>query len=229
MALLVVLLAAALFSAIAAGLVMSSVAARDITSNYDEAGALADAADSVLELAAAELAAIADWDAVLRGAQTSTLTDGVAGARALAGGAAIDLISLTNELTCGNVNPCTDVQVQQYTAERPWGANNPRWRLFAHTPFVALPAAPRQPPHAYVIVWIGDDARETDGNPGADGAGAGQEGRYVVRARVDSFGGRGSRRAIEAELARVCTMIAGVEVCAPGVRVQSWREVSALP
>ena len=35
----------------------------------------------------------------------------------------------------------------------------------------------------------------------------------------------GGRRAIEAELARVCRQVDGEEVCLPGIRVQSWQEL----
>ena len=53
-------------------------------------------------------------------------------------------------------------------------------------------------------------------------------GRGVLRVRAVAFGPLGSRRAIEAELARVCAGAAGDEVCQPGIRVQSWREVRQL-
>ena len=225
-ALVVTLLAMALLTALVGGLMASSVLGRAVSSNYEEAAELANTADSALELAARELAAIADWNAVLTGAQASTLVDGPPGRRLLAGGVALDLPVLTNELTCGRVTLCTDAQTRLVTLDRPWGANNPRWRLFAHQPFPAVPPMPRPVAPVYIVVWVGDDARETDDDPGVDGAGAGAEGRYVVRARIESFGARGGRHVLEAELARVCTIVAGVEVCLPGVRVLSWRVAS---
>jgi type II secretory pathway pseudopilin PulG len=129
MALIVTLLAMALFSTLAGGLVLSSVLERSVAANQEEATELANAADSALELAALELGAIADWNEVLAGARTSARVDGAPGVRVLPGGA-IDLVLLTNELTCGRVTLCTDAQVRTATLDRPWGANNPRWRLF---------------------------------------------------------------------------------------------------
>jgi hypothetical protein len=227
-ALVLALLAIAFFSAMAGGLVLSSLVGRSVAANYEEATELANISDSALELAARELASIADWNDVLTGGRTSTLIDGIPCARRLPDGTNIDLVAMTNERTCGRAGACTDGQRGAYTLDRPWGPNNPRWRLFIHTPSPPLPPSPRPAGPAYVVVWIGDDARETDDDPATDGAGAGQEGRYVVRARVESFGARGGRHALEAELARVCTVDEAGEHCRPGTRVHSWR-IAAIP
>ena len=227
-ALVLALLAIAFFSAMAGGLVLSSLVGRSVAANYEEAVGLANLSDSALELAASELSTIADWGDVLAGGRISAVVDGVPGVRRLPDGSVVDLTAMTNQRTCGGVALCTDVQLSAYTADRPWGPNNPRWRLFIYTPAPPLPPMPRSAGPAYIVVWIGDDARETDDDPTTDGAGAGQEGRYVVRARVESFGGRGGRHALEAELARVCTVEEGGESCRPGTRVQSWR-VAAIP
>ena len=228
-ALVLALLAIAFFSAMAGGLILSTVLGRTVAENYEEAADLANVSDSALELTARELSAIAEWDDVLNGVRTATLVDGVAGPRTMPDGVVIDLVTLTNERTCGRVTVCTTAQVSEYAPERPWGPNNPRWRLFIHAPFPALPVMPRNGGPVYVVVWIGDDARETDGNPSLDGAGAEQEGRYVVRARVESFGARGGRHAVEAELARMCAVEAEAAVCRPGTRLQSWHVVAAVP
>jgi type II secretory pathway pseudopilin PulG len=227
-ALLVTLLALALFSSLAAGLALSSTTGALVAANYEEAVELGNIADSALELAARELAAVADWNDVLAGGAVSALVDGEPGRRRLPGGAAIDLPVLANELSCGRVAACTDAQIAQFTADRPWGANNPRWRLFMHAPFPAFPGSPRPPSGAYIVVLVGDDGGETDGNPLVDGGGAGQEGRYVMRARVEAFGSRGGHHVIEAELVRVCTVDAGGEVCQPVSRVQSWRSPTPI-
>jgi hypothetical protein len=223
MALVITLLAMALFTALAGGLAMSSVLGRAVAANHEEAAQLANASDSALELTALELAGIADWNEVLAGVRTSTQVDGAPGARVLPGGVVIDLPVMTNELTCGRVTLCTDAQIAVPTAERPWSTNNPRWRLFMHGPSPPLPATPRTAGAVYGVVWLGDDARETDNDPNVDGAGPGQEGRYVVRARVESFGSRGGHHALEAELMRVCTAGEGGEACLSGVRVLAWR------
>ena len=225
-ALVLVLLGMTMLAAVGLGLTLTSSVARLSAANYEEALALMNAAESALELAARELAPL-PIDDVLGGAQSSPLVDGAPGIRVVGPGVTIDLNILTHQLTCGRVVPCTDAQVQQATIDRPWAANNPRWRLFLHQ-VLALPGLPRALPAPYVVVWIGDDAREDDDDPLRDGAGAGHEGRYTVRARAEAFGPRGGRRAIEAELARLCVEGAAGDECVPGTRVQSWHAVSAL-
>lgn len=226
-ALVLVLLGLSMLGAVALGLTMSSTVARFAAANHDEAIALMNAADSALELAARELAVLSLGD-VLGGTQTSTLVDGAPGERVLSPGVTVDLQVLTNRFTCGRAVPCTDVQVDESTIGRPWGANNPRWRPFIHS-FLDPPALPQPPPRVYIAVWVGDDAREDDGDSTADGAGAGQEGRYTVRARAEAFGPRGGRFAIEAELMRLCTDDPAGETCVPGSRVKSWRVASIFP
>jgi hypothetical protein len=225
-ALVVVLLAIGLLSATAMGLALSSTITRLTGANHDEAVMLANASEAALELAARELAAIANWDNVLLGVRTSTLVDGVPGLRHVAPGVSIDLVALTNLTTCGRAQMCTDAQVRDTTQERPWGDNNPRWRLFVHRPLPTGPLA-FAPPVVYAVVWLGDDAAETDGDPLIDGAGPDQLGRYTMRARAEAFGPRGGRHTIEAEFARVCQQEGAAERCAPGIRVQSWRTVKS--
>ena len=226
-ALLLVLLAMSFLVAVGLGLAVSAAMSRMTSANHAEAIALFNAAEAALELAAQELAAV-DLDAALAGLQTSVRVDGLPGPRTVGTAASVDLVTLTNQLTCGRVAACSDAQVRQTTTARPWGVNNPRWRLFLHEP-LATSILPASAPSIYVVVWIGDDAREDDGDPTRDGAGAGQEGRYIVRARAEAFGSRGGRRAVEAELRRFCLAAAEGTVCLPGSRVQSWRATADVP
>jgi hypothetical protein len=75
----------------------------------------------------------------------------------------------------------------------------------------------------YVAVWVADDGREEDGDPSSD-AGVGARGHGMLRIRAEAFGAMGSRRALEAELARRC-LPAGEGECHLRTRVQSWQEV----
>jgi hypothetical protein len=224
-ALILVLLGLAMLAAVGVALTLSSTLARVAAANYDDAVNLMNAAESALDLASRELASV-DLDEVLSGARTSTLVDGPAGARSVAPGVTLDLPVMTNHLTCGRADPCSDAQVRQATVQRPWGAANPRWRLFIHQ-FLDGPPLPHPSTSVYIVVWIGDDAREDDGDPTTDGAGPAHEGRYIVRARAEAFGARGSRRAIEAELSRLCVDGPAGAECAPGTRLRSWRSVSS--
>lgn len=225
-AIVLVMLAAALLAAVGLGLTLSSALVRLTAANYEESVALLNASESAIELAARELALL-DVDDVLGGTGSSTLVDGAPGPRTTSGGVSFDLLVLTNQLACGQPAPCTNAQVAQATNDRPWGDNNPRWRLFVHQP-LETPDLPRPAPPIYVVVWIADDGRETDGDPSVDSAVSPLEGRYIVRARAEAFGPRGGRRALEAELARLCDDTAEGEVCVPGSRVQSWRVVDSV-
>lgn len=72
-------------------------------------------------------------------------------------------------------------------------------------------------------------AREADGNPAVDAPGDAQPGHGIVRVRAEAYGVAGSRRALEAELVRVCPDGPG-QPCLPGIRVQSWQELrQAVP
>lgn len=227
-ALVVTLLALSLASALGLALSFASAWERLAATNHDEGTRLQHAAESALALAVRDLASIGDWQQVLAGARRSTLVDGDAsGVRSPFPGVVFDLTRLTNQLTCGLAGGCTDADVRLSTAERPWGPNNARWQPFLHAPLPAL-ADPRHPRPPYVVVWIGDDGSEVDGDGLVDGGGPGEEGRYILRARAEAFGASGGRRAIEAELARICASDGMDETCLPGVRVRAWRLVTPV-
>lgn len=155
------------------------------------------AADAALETAQDELAQIPDWTAVLSGLVVSRLTDATRQPVApLSGG--LDLVAATALLQA------------QTDATAAWGANNPRWRLYAWSPLSALWPAAGPTGLLYLAVWVADDVAETDGDPGTDSNGC-------VRVRAVAYGRRGSRRTVEAVVERVA--LTGV------VRQVSWREV----
>lgn len=226
-ALVLTLLALAAVSALGLGLVLASATDRLAGNNAEEELHLLNAADAVMHLVSRDLAAAPDWDTILSGTLRSTLVDGEPGLRTLPGGQQIDLMAITNRLSCGRSGSCTDTQIGQMTDDRPWGTNNPRWALFAHAE-IPLPAhVPIAPHPIYAVVWIGDDARETDGNSTRDDAVVARDGRYSVRARIETFGPRAGRFALECNLRRLCVVTEAGEHCLPGVRVQNWRVVSS--
>ena len=228
-ALIMVVLATTFLSALGLGLGLAVFMDRLATGNLAGSVAMLYAADSAIEIAARDLAHIEDWDGVLRGAQRSSFTDGAAGGvRGLPGGGTVDLTTTTNLLNCGRSANCTTAQMNANSRERPWGANNPRWRLFAYGPMEQFTQLAR-PAACYLALWIADDGREQDGNPLSDEPDEAVPGHGIVRVHAEAFGRAGSRRAIEAELWRVCP--AGQEAgCLPGIRVQSWQELrQAIP
>ena len=224
-ALIMVLLVTSLFTTLALGLAVVVSTHQLAQGNYGDSVAMVYAAEAGVSLAAHDLALSANWDLVLSGAETGTFTDGLAtGIRNIPAGGWVDLSQETNQINCGKATSCTVAQMNANARDRPWGTNNARWQLFEHGPLHALEAFARPGPW-YLLVWVADDSRETDGNPLADGGGADQRGRGILRVRAEVFGTLGARRAVEAELARSCHKDGGADVCLPGIRVQSWQEL----
>jgi len=222
-ALIMVILVTSFLSALGIGLIVAVFMDRLATGNMTGSVAMLYAADAGIELAARDLARLDDWDPVLAGLQQGSFTDGsTQGVRAIPGGGVIDLTAATNWLNCGKATNCTSAQMNASSKERPWGLNNSRWKLYVFGPMHRFAQLSRPVP-CYLAVWIGDDAREDDGDPLAD-AGAENAGHGIVRVHAETFGVAGSRRAIEAELARVCLPGTG-DPCLPGIRVQSWQEL----
>ena len=228
-ALIMVILVTTFLSALGLGVLLAVFMDRLATGNIAGSVAMLYAADSAIELAAHDLARIDDWSVVLTGVVRGSLTDGEpGGVRSIQGGGLVDLTTITNMLNCGRTTTCTDAQMNANSKERPWGVNNARWRLFAYGSLGQLSAFARPEP-CYLAVWIADDGREQDGNPLSDETDADQPGHGIVRVHAEAFGFGGSKRAIEAELLRVCP--GGDENgCLPGIRVQSWQELrQAVP
>jgi hypothetical protein len=228
-ALILVILVTTFLSALGVGVLLAVFMDRLATGNMAGSVGMLYAADSAIELAAHDLSRIDDWDTVLAGVARSSFADGEpGGVRGLQGGGAVDLTVATNMLNCSRSTNCTNAQMNATSKERPWGVNNPRWRLFAYGPMEQLTAIARPEP-CYLAVWIADDGREQDGAPLSDEADADEPGHGIVRVHAEAFGFAGFKRAIEAELLRVCPG-GGADACLPGIRVQSWQELrQAIP
>lgn len=223
-ALVIAILITLFLSALGLGLMLAVFMDRLATGNMAGSVAMLYAADAGIELAARDLAQAADWAAVLAGSERSSLTDGSAnGVRSVPGGGVVDLTALTNTLNCGRPTNCSVAQMNASAKERPWGVNNPRWQLFAYGSLEGFTQLSRPVP-CYIVVWIADDGREEDGDPLSDTANQDGPGHGIVSVHAEVFGRGGARRAIEAELVRVCR---GEEVagCPSGIRVQSWQEL----
>jgi hypothetical protein len=223
LALFMVLVVTAFLSALTLGTVLAVFMDRLASGNTKGSVGMLYAADAGIEIAARDLAEIVDWNPVLAGTQQGTFVDGTPGGVRTFAGRDLDLTALTNALNCGRASNCTASQMNANSAERPWGTNNPRWRLFAYGPFGNLPQFVRPVP-CYLLVWIADDSREQDGNPAADAVNEDDPGHGIVRVHAETFGRGGARRTIEAELVRTCIGQQG-SACPVGIRVQSWLEL----
>jgi hypothetical protein len=197
-ALLLVLIAAALLSALGAGLVMMGSTEATIAANYRTTAETRYAVEAAAERAIEDLVKIApwSWSGALSGAIPSTFADATT-TPVLASNQRIDLVSVT-----------ADVQ-RQSDAAGSWGANSPRWHLFAFGPLSSIAGSGSVQSSAYLATWVADDPAETDGDPLADA-----NGRIMVLAKA--YGLFGSVRSVSVTLSR----------SAPGVvHVLAWQEV----
>jgi len=85
----------------------------------------------------------------------------------------------------------------------------PVWQLFAYGPVSDLLPNGTVSSPIYVVVMIGDDPSETDGQPLVDGNTASNPGSGVLALRAEAFGPHGTHRIVEATIAR--TVSTGLE------------------
>lgn len=217
MALIVALMSMLLMSALGAALVLTTSSDVLIAANFRSAQEGVYAADAALERAMDDLATIQDWNAVLDGSRQSAFIDGAPGGiRILADGSSLDLGQALNMMNCRKVTACTGSNLTTNTALRPWGENNPVWRLFAHGPLsTILPNHAVDSPY-YVVVMIADDPSENDGDPLHDGSVATNPGSGVLALHAEALGPRGARQVVEMTVARAAPELGGM-------RVLSWR------
>jgi hypothetical protein len=194
-ALVAAILALALVSAIALGMAIIAGTEPIIAANSEGALAAGYTADAGLAIAVAEMRDVSDWSAVLAGAIRSTTLTTSGSIIALPDGRPLDLVRHTNLLNCGRVVGCTDGLLDEPSAERPWGRNNPRLRVFGHASTVDLWGGTAQLAPFHLVVWIGDDPAEEDGSPLVDALSGGdppRSGSGIMRIRTESFGPRGA-------------------------------------
>jgi len=206
-ALVIVLGAMLVLSAMGLALVLLSMSHTLSAANGQRADAALYAAEAGLERALPDLLQAPDWDAVLDGRARSGFVDGsAAGVRTLPDGRSINLGEVVALANCGLASGCTDAQMNAVTAERPWGPNNPRWRIFAHGLLAdLLPSPGVLPPQEYVVVLVADDSSESDGDPFRDGRPGVSAGAGVLWLRAESYGPESAYRAVEVTIARGTT------------------------
>lgn len=193
-----------LCAALGAGALLTASTDALVAANDRDAREVLYAADAALGRAMADLAAWPDWTAALSGAVRSTFVDGPpAGNRTLPDGSILDLGTLASLADCGHADGCSDAQLDAVTADRPWGANNPRWQLWGYGPVARLAFAAPGDRACYLVMLVADDPSETDGDPLRDAAGPDEPGAGIILVRVEAFGVRGLRQTLEATVARV--------------------------
>lgn len=220
-ALIISLMVMMLMTALGVALVLTTMTEAKISSNYRDGTETLYAADAAVERVMQDILTVPDWNAMIdpnNKVAKSAFIDGDEEWRDLPDGSRLNLRQATNMLNCGSLDDCTEAQLIAMTNDRPWGVNNPRWKLYAHGPITdMLPTAVINSP-TYVVVWIADDPSENDNNPLKDGElvpncvppandpdACVNPGRGVVAMFAQAYGPGGVQRALEVTLARTDT------------------------
>jgi hypothetical protein len=224
-ALLVAILAMVMLAAVGGALILATSTDGLIAGSFQAAAAAQYAAEAAAERAVLDLTRASDWDGVLSGASPAPYADGLpVGTRSLPDGTSLDLGQVVSVATCGKLTTCSLTDAQRVTLERPWGVNNPIWRVWAFGPVRMVTDGLVEQPE-YVVVLVADDPSEIDGNPSTDGrVEEGSPGAGVLLLRVEAFGLRGVRRAVALTVAR--TPIEGQFPPFP-LRVVAWHPVQS--
>jgi hypothetical protein len=203
-ALLIALMATLLLSALGLTLVLSTTSETMITGNFTNAQEALYAADAGVERVMDDLLTVPDWNNILKGTVRSPFIDGSpSGTRTLPDGTTINLTHATNVVNCGKTTPdCSEPEMDAVTDDRPWGENNPRWVLYAYGPLTSIVPTGTVNSSMYVIVWVGDDQSEEDGDPTTDGNSDDNPGSGVLAMHAEAFGPRGTRKVIEVTVAK---------------------------
>ena len=204
-AILVAIMALLLMAAIGSVLILTSSSETIIAAHFRDSVEARYAAGAMIERGMDDLGGIADWTLVINGAVRSSWVDGAAsGSRTLADGSTIDLMQIVNLASCQKPTPCSTAEMDAVTADRPWGASNPRWVLLAYGAVRDfLPGSSTIDSPYYVVLLAG--------------AAVAPAGWSAMALRAEAFGPRNSHAVVEATAGRA----AGT---APA-KFLSWREL----
>jgi hypothetical protein len=202
---LVAMMALLLMAAIGGVLIMTSTSETIIAAHFRDSVEAQYAAGTMIERGMDDLGGIANWTVVISGTVKSSWVDGAAsGSRTLADSSTIDLTRIVNLANCQKPTTCTTAEMNAVTADRPWGASNPRWVLFAYGAMRNLLLAPSRIDSPYYVVLLAGDAVTPAGWD-------------AIALRAEAFGPRNSHAVVEA--------VAGRPAGATGARFLSWREL----
>jgi hypothetical protein len=213
MAVLVAMMAILIMTAFGTALILSSSSETTIAGHFVNALEGGYAADAMLARGLDDLLGVDDWNPVVAGLLQSHWVDGPStGTRTLADGSTIDLSQVVNMANCQRGSACSPADLVEATSDRPWGANNPEWKLYAYGPLQAVLAGAAVDSRFYVLLLVGQGPAPN-----------------LLAVRAEAFGPRGAHAIVEATAGR--TSNAGGEKDYNGAPVQhavkllSWREV----
>jgi len=203
-ALAITLMSLLLLSALGLTLVLTTMTETEITGNYRDGREALHATEAGLERAVQDLLTAPDWNAVLSGQIRSGFADGSpSGVRVLPDGSTLDLTDVLNLANCGYPSrSCSSADMDARTRERPWGVNNPRYQMYAYGAIRDILPGGAIDSKYYVVVMVGDDPAENDGNPLQDGVDIDNPGRGVLMLRAEGFGPDGAHAIVETSVAQ---------------------------
>lgn len=211
-ALIIALMAMLLLTALGLALTMTTMTETKISGNYATGTEALYAADAAVERVMQDLLTVPDWNKILDGTERSSFVDGgPSGVRDLPTGEKLDLTKATNFVRCGKTSCSDPDDLEKITTERPWGKNNPKWQLLAYGPLNEMIETETVNSSMYIVVWAADDPSETDNKPTVDGDVsvdpniAVNPGKGVMTLLAHAYGPHGTRRVIEATVARTDT------------------------
>ncbi|HSK08581.1 MAG TPA: pilus assembly PilX N-terminal domain-containing protein [Vicinamibacterales bacterium] len=183
-ALIIVLLATMLLTALAVSLVLLTSSETLLTANYRNSHEALYAADAAVERVVQDLLTVPQWNDLLSAGLQSSFTEGPTTVT-LDDGTRVDV---TRERD----------RVQAETNRlNIWGPNNPVWQVYAYGPMSSmLPEG--VPTGAFVMVLVGDDPSEDDSNPSIDSNG-------VLTLHAEAWGSGGARKVVEVTVARTAS------------------------
>ena len=212
----ITLLVMLMMSALGVALVLLTSSESLIAANFRNSREALQAAEAAAERAMSDLGSVADWTQVLNGSTRSTFVDGSStGTRALSDGSTLDLSEVVNQANCHKATTCSSAEMDAVNADRPWGANNPRWQMYAHGPLTSLLPSGIDSTY-YAAVLVGDDSSENDNDPRSDGADSSNPGSGLVVLRTQAFGPRGTHKTVDLTVTRAAS---------GAIRLLSWREI----
>lgn len=187
-ALIVALLIGMLLTGLGAALITVSNTETLITAAHRHLQETSYAADAAFERALRDLDVLPDWNLILApppGNLQSTFVDGQTQPSA-PDGRVLDVPGLTLQRQADS---------DRTAGPGVFGADSPRWRLFAKASLASLLPAGMAAPRAYLLVWVADDGPDADGDPSRDA-----NGRVLLFA--EAYGAGGARRSVEGAVAR---------------------------
>ena len=143
--------------------------------------------------------AVDDWNPVVAGLlQSRGSTARRRALERLATDRRIDLTQVVNLANCQkSTSACSPADIVEATADRPWGANNPEWKLYAYGPLPAVLAGAAVDSRFYVLLLVGQGPAPN-----------------LLAVRAEAFGPRGAHAIVEATAGRT-SMLTGRITMAP--------------